>query len=392
MDFAMLKFYNFFFTTTQLIFAFFSHLMSFNSCININLDDIKNSTTDFFLNNVTFLSINVRSLRGKVSELLHFLDVFSSSFMFICLTEVCLDPSSDLNFVIPTYNSFKCLRNSRGGGIITFVHQSIKADIIEEKSGILASHESLLLKCKVPIFGELFLWTIYRPPNKSKNTFFMYLDNSLRFFHEKKLVLTGDININILSTNTNDIRFTNLMHSFSLHCHIDKPTFATTNANVDEPITSCLDHFWHNLNVSTSSYIIYPPFSDHMAIVLCVHKKISQPLKRIEFRNFSIMNKNNFFGAIEDDSYNFTISDTNVDGQFTNFFNWFKSLIDRFFPLCKKTLSQKRARTPWITSRIKRCIDKKHLWFKLYMAKLITYSSYRNYCNKLRFLLRCAEA
>ena len=37
-------------------------------------------------------------------------------------------------------------------------------------------------------------------------------------------------------------------------------------------------------------------------------------------------------------------------------------------------------------------MQKKHKWFKLLKAKLITYNSYKIYCNKLKFLLKCAES
>ena len=360
-----------------------------NSCQNINSDNY--NVIDLQMKNkLTVLTINVRSLCGKHAELLTFLNSFAYSFMFICLTEICLDENNDAGFGIPNYVCFKKLRNNYGGGIFVYVLKGISVKLVDERTGIFSSHESVCLKSCLPNIGDFYLITIYRPPRLSKNEFLDYLDSTMEFFQSKKMCITGDFNLNLL--NSNDayiVQFCNIMSSFDMHCTIDKPTF--TSNTTREPL-SCLDHFWHNLNSSTHSFVIYPPFSDHLAIVLCVDCIVPVPQNFTEFRDFSYNNKTSFTEALELESEFYTVATNDVDIEIERFSNWVAHFLNRFFPLKRKVISFKSSTAPWLTSKIKRCINKKHKWFRLYKAGLITYRSFKLYCDRLKVLLKCAEA
>ena len=54
-------------------------------------------------------------------------------------------------------------------------------------------------------------------------------------------------------------------------------------------------------------------------------------------------------------------------------------------------MSEKRYRSPWVTSDVLRCIRKKYVWFKLLKRKRINKSCYKVYCNALNALLIIAE-
>ena len=301
--------------------------MHSNTCDNIFLTDV-DTNCNFLSNNVAFLTINVRSLRNKFTDLLHLLDTFHSNFLLICLTEVCLDANCDLNFTIPMYNCYKCLRNGHGGGIMVYVHKSIKAEIITDMSGIFQSHESLLIKCNMPSLNEFFLWTIYRPPSLSKPNFFEYLLNNLNFFQNKKVFITGDININLLNNSSPDVlQFSQIMHSFNLSCDINKPTY--TSPLNKEP-SSCLDHVWHNCQLPIKCFIVYPPFSDHMAVVFSVQIEAALACLNIHFRDYSFGNKTRFLSNVEMECTNYSFTDTTVDSEFLNFTNWFTLLANKY--------------------------------------------------------------
>ena len=343
-------------------------------------------------NNFSILSINVRSLRGKISELLTYVNSFRSNFLFICLTEVCLDESTNAGFSIPNYKSFNCFRNCFGGGIIVYVREGVKAEIVREKTGLFQTHESIVLECQIPGLGDLHLFTLYRPPNCSVAQFLCYLEDNLAFFNSKKLCITGDFNINLLNSEDNNvIKFCEIMESFDLLCTIDKATYFSNIKEEPEP-TSCLDHFWHNFKKSSESFIMLPPFSDHSAIILCIFVKLPQLFKTITFRDFSCSNKENFLANLERECDSHQIFSYDINFETCRFIEWFESLTNKYFPLKKKTISLKRACCPWITSRIKKCIEKKFRWFKLFKAKLITYNSFKSYCDKLKYLLKCAES
>ena len=363
--------------------------MFFNSCSNLDLDGagtIEGKLKD----NFSILTINVRSIRGKFTDLLAYIDSFNSKFMFICLTEVCLDEEVDAGFKIPNYTRFSCFRDANGGGISVYVFDLVTAHIVPEKTGIFPTHESLLLKCDLTGFGEFYLWTIYRTPHLSKVNFCGYLETNLDFFGNKKLCVTGDFNLNLLEKNDRYVNhFINIMSGFDLRSSVDKPTFTS---NESRKPTSCLDNFWHNFSRSTDSFVIYPPFSDHMAILLCIHFTIPKFFRPIVFRNFSVENKDKFILNLPEECNRYSMVSPDIDLETKRFLEWFNFLTDKYFPLQRKIVSSKRACAPWITTRIGKCIVKKHKWFKLFKAGLITYNSFKLYCSKLRYLLKCAEA
>lgn len=66
-------------------------------------------------------------------------------------------------------------------------------------------------------------------------------------------------------------------------------------------------------------------------------------------------------------------------------------LLNRYFPIKTKELHEKRLSSPWINNSIKKCIDKKDIWFRLVKGGMISWRSYKRYCNALRDLLRMTE-
>ena len=359
-----------------------------NSCQDIYSDHFA-LTDNKIANHLTFLSINVRGLSGKFGALLSLINEFATKFLFICLTEIWLD-ASDTGFLIPNYNKYSIYRNANGGGIAVFVRNDITVETIANKSGIFPTHESLCLQCQVPGFGELFLWTVYRPPHLSKVGFIEYLESSLAFSRNSKVCLTGDFNFNLLNLNDRYVALLkNAMSSFDFCCNIDKPTYF---CSTKKKPTSCLDHYWHNFKNSIDYFIIYPPFSDHMAVIMCVYCNSTSEFKTITFRDFSLANKTNFLENLENECSSFQLCSTDINSEITRFLQWFEQLTNKYFPIKKKTVSWRRACAPWITTNIKKCIAKKHTWFKLFKAKIITYNSFKNYCNRLNYLLKCAES
>ena len=66
-------------------------------------------------------------------------------------------------------------------------------------------------------------------------------------------------------------------------------------------------------------------------------------------------------------------------------------LSNKYFPIMTKQVSTKRLNSPWMTDIVMRCVNKKHIWFRLLKRNRITKESYDDYCNALRNMLRIAE-
>ena len=114
-------------------------------------------------------------------------------------------------------------------------------------------------------------------------------------------------------------------------------------------------------------------------------------MKTVKFRNFSNANKSKFSRSISAHCSTFRILSDDVNFEIARFISWMKSVNDKFFPVKIKQLSEKRFRAPWLSQSIIQCIRKKHLWYRMFMAGLIAYGSYRAYCKLLQRLIRTAE-
>ena len=108
-----------------------------------------------------------------------------------------------------------------------------------------------------------------------------------------KLILTGNLNLNVCeenpSNNVND--YVNLLTSYGLQNTINLPTRICDRTGND---TSCLDHFWHNLSVPHSSYVISPSISDHYYIATIFDATLHRPPVTLKFRNYSDANVERF--------------------------------------------------------------------------------------------------
>ena len=345
--------------------------------------------------NMSFLNVNIRSLTGKFNELLAFLKVANFSFTFIVLTEVWLDSNFDNHqFFIPGYKFVFCLREGRiGGGIIIYYKETLNVTTINEKTGIFSTHESLCIKFKLN--NKTFhIWAVYRPPSCSTTDFLMYMENNLKFLRGKNCFFMGDINLDVLCRTTTQSVVNNYIDVMTTHGFKLMINKATYFSSIEKSLTTCLDHIWHNTRLKGNAYIVGPPLADHMAIIFATNfccKNINKKQTRIVFRDFSYQNKCNFLNSLACELERYFIITNNSDEETIKFFNWITYLADKYFPKKCKNVIINSDSAPWITRDIKFCIAKKQRWFRLLKAKIITYNSYKNYCNLLKRLLRAAE-
>ena len=67
---------------------------------------------------------------------------------------------------------------------------------------------------------------------------------------------------------------------------------------------------------------------------------------------------------IEDEFSSFNSSSYDANG-YTNFLIYFLNrLLNRYFPVKCKIIIHKRIHSPWITSKIKKCIEKEQRWYR----------------------------
>ena len=344
-------------------------------------------------NNLSFLTINVRSLSNKFSEFLSYIEGIKEKISFILVTESWLNRSSDITFEIPGYKSFNRNDNSatnrRGGGLKLYVLDHLDTSIIDIPS--CNSCESLLVNTFIPGIGKISIVCIYRPPYQQLeniNEFLTHMEEIIESNGRNRLLVFGDFNINTLKGNDLNVqRYLNLFTSYGLQNEITIPTYVCPS---DFSEKSCIDHIWHNQTIQCNSFIIEPAIADHYGALSVFKTQMSKKPIKLNFRDFSRRNVDKFLDNIQAEFANLcTKNDPNEYAAYLSEF--LLKLLNKYFPKKTKTISFKRNIAPWITGIIKKCIDKKHKWYKMVKDKRITSRCYKKYCKTLRNLLRIAR-
>ena len=132
---------------------------------------------------------NARSLVNKLNDFSSF--VYTLNYQIIAITETWLTSSIYNNEILPTqYTIYRSDRNSRGGGIMIAINQSIPSKIISISKEVEALTVQLLLE------QPINLCLIYNPPNSESNyqqKLLAYLSDNMQATEE--VILLGDFNV-----------------------------------------------------------------------------------------------------------------------------------------------------------------------------------------------------
>ena len=198
---------------------------------------------------LSFIHYNVQSIYNKLDVLTAEL----SDFDILAFSESWLHPNiSDEESNIPSYNKpeRKDRDNDPHGGVLIYIKDSIhyKRRVDLKPVGIECIWTEIILRNKYILFG-----VFYRPPNSSimyhstiEDSVHLAIDTGI-----SDIVITGDLNYNVLSDQTNR-KISSLYQQFSLHQCISEPTHYTENSS------SLIDI----LLVSNKNSIIYSGVGD----------------------------------------------------------------------------------------------------------------------------------
>ena len=126
----------------------------------------------------------------------------------------------------------------------------------------------LWLEISIPLKNNILIGVIYRHPKQKDKEFLQYLSNTLKTIKkgEKKIILTGDFNLNLLKFDKNkDItEFLDLLQW--LIPQIPGPTSITENEQA-----SLIDNFFIDFNdLHCTSGNVFEKISDHLPDFLII--------------------------------------------------------------------------------------------------------------------------
>ena len=359
-----------------------------NMCIYCPWTEVGEKMTN---NKFSIICVNARSIIKKFTELQSYLSFIEKKFSFIIITESWLRSETDVALELDGYRSKSLYRTSTvGGGIKVFFNENINVTVLEDHSFCNNSLECLMLAASIPGIGNYNICSMYRIPNSPFPPFIDHLENMLTAFADKRMFFCGDFNLDIAapSFSQQTKQYFNLMISYGFQPQIILPTYESPS---DMSLISCLDHIWHNLPNKSTNLIVTPSFSDHFAIASIFNAETTKFYKTIKFRNFSTTNMDHFQANVGREFSQCNPPTSNVDLFAKYLIEFIFKIQNKYFPICSKKVSDKRFKAPWISPDILRCINKKHLWYRLMKRKRITVNSYKMYCKALDKLLNIAE-
>ena len=356
---------------------------------------------------LSLLNININSIKANFQGLLDLILFFSEKNFFfdiICVQEIGQIVEKSL-FIIPGYHPiiFKQRTKHLRGGIGIFVKANYKYSIVNNLSIFEEMiFESLTLEVEFTKDKKFLISNIYRPPcrnnqNFSVNQQHQYFSNTLLGLldninsHNKKCILAGDFNYDILSCyqDPHVANFIENMFASGFLEIIKHPTRVAQNINYST--SSLIDHIWVNeIKESFTSGIITTYFSDHFSTFYIINdKKPPVSSKYIKIRNFSENNINSFRNDLENVDFSRMYEMENVQESFDYFNSIFYSYFNRYF--CEVEVKFDRSKhsiQKWMTPEILVARNKKMELYEVLSRNPTAYNrqrfnAFKNHYNRL---------
>ena len=154
--------------------------------------------------------------------------------------------------------------NGRGGGLSIFVSEAINSCICSDISFNSNSIEIVSITVKYNN-SDLVILGCYRPHSGTSEEFVTDLTRLLNNHSvmNKKTILLGDLNINLMNNSSEREHFMNFMQSYYFVPKITKPT--RFSSNISE-VPSLLDQIWTNFIDNSISGILSIDITDHCPV------------------------------------------------------------------------------------------------------------------------------
>ena len=221
------------------------------------------------------------------------------------------------------------------------------------------------------------LCALYRHPNGNTDHFTGDFERLVAKFDKKRhWILSGDININLLHYDTDDVqKYLTTLLSFKFRPAIILPTRITSHSK------TCIDHIFikSDGNTHLTPCILYNDISDNLptAVIIDNRKKVIDKI-RSKVRIFGERNCTKFIDVCRNTNWDQLFHDSE-DG-YTTFSSKIKCIYNDSFP--PKLLSRRkdRRKKPWITPGLKISIKHKNRLYKKTLTRK-SESLYARYTN-----------
>jgi len=331
--------------------------------------------------------LNIRSFNRNSDELSAFLSQLPTKPSIIVLSETwfSVDTVTDLS----GYEGHHVMRSlRRGGGVSVFIRSDITWKPCDGLCYIGDYMEICTVRVSLPR-SNLSILGIYRPPDRDARLFAEEIGEILsRFRLGDRVLIVGDINIDLLNPNGVENDFIDICNSNSFLPLINDVTHVTRFSS------SCIDHMWYNYFDVISSGAIELDITDHFAIFVVFDSVTdNREFTTKQFRDHGPDSLRMCGDQVRFLGENFCVSNgDDVDAGISGFVGEFYKVYDRCCPVRTKRLSVNRLQKPWFTTELIRCINRKHSLFREYKMGLTSFVMYNKFKNMTTSLIRRAKS
>ena len=331
-----------------------------------------------------FGNLNIRHLVPKLDELRLALAADSGPDIFgVCETFLeCNGPDCQLN--IQGFDFMRKdrsdIQNKSGGGLVLYYRSSLNCKRRSELE--ISNIETLWSEFTLPNTRPFLACTVYRPPNALSEWIDLFEQEvSIAQTTGLEIILMGDFNIDYKSCINR--KWFNMVQLFDLTQLVSEPT------RITETSATIIDHVYTNRpqNV-TECFISHFSISDHFPV--CFTRKVNCKVTKNEhvtttYRCFKQFEESVFLRDLQNELNSFTANSTNVDDDFSNWFQLIIKHLENHAPFKTKRVKNKRL-PEWFSpelTHMQRLRDES--------KRQKQWSDFKRYRNKTRQLIRTAK-
>ena len=236
-------------------------------------------------NNYFLLHINISSLHAHLDELKELLLAIKimPALILICETRIRNKPLLNVNIDGYSLMHKPSPTQAGGVGIPVYVRNDIRVKRNDDFNLNLEGCEDLWIDVELNCSKNHYLFgVIYRHPNSKVNNFLQELNTKLSLITQKnkKCIIMGDININLLEKSGQTVDYLLKLQSSSFFSVLNKPTQITPTSK------TLIDHILTNdVNLTVKPCIIIHKIADHLPIACVISdeqfKNVGLQVKKI---------------------------------------------------------------------------------------------------------------
>ncbi len=218
------------------------------------------------------------------------------------------------------------------------------------RSDLQASNiESSVIEINRKKARKLFVFTVYKAPDKKLELFLEGLSNMLRIVpSESDIIILGDFNVNVLATKKDPLR-QQLIRFGNLH-YLEQ--LIKTPTRITEKSATAIDLlFVNNYHHIIDSGVLDPSLSDH-SLIYCIAKAgvPTLPPRTIEYRSYRNYSQSAFVNDLKNVDWNIIDIQESVNDAVELWEKLFTDIADRHAPTRKLRVKGRHA--PWITANL----------------------------------------